>query len=298
MAAVTLRISLILLIFCTQTIWAMHVVIPEYTSRNEFVDTLVMKEQQQQYHKSSSMVDENEENPLLRQQSSVKYQTNFNGTATTTAINTHTQANTHNTHSQIQNALNAKTKTSQRRRHHTSYDKNDDVVTTSGGVGPTSMHNNEENENTFENSLYQEQHSRQRRELSDWLIAPNTRWCGRGNLANGTYNTLGGATNADKCCRKHDHCKVFIGAMSQRYGLFNYRPYTLSHCSCDRRFRTCLKMANDEDAKTIGQLFFNMVQTQCFVLAKEQVCLERAKNGTCVREEIKQKAHLRNNKKF
>ncbi|TMW53002.1 hypothetical protein DOY81_001865, partial [Sarcophaga bullata] len=112
-------------------------------------------------------------------------------------------------------------------------------------------------------------HSRQKRQLSDFLIAPNTRWCGRGNTANGTYNHLGGASMADKCCRTHDHCKLYIPAMSNRFDLFNYRPYTLSHCNCDRRFRTCLKMANDEDANTIGKLFFNLVQTQCFVLTKE-----------------------------
>lgn len=141
-------------------------------------------------------------------------------------------------------------------------------------------------------------HSRQKRQLSDFLIAPNTRWCGRGNTANGTYNHLGGASMADKCCRTHDHCKLYIPGMSNRFDLFNYRPYTLSHCNCDRRFRTCLKMANDEDAKTIGKLFFNLVQTQCFVLAKEVVCQERAKDGTCLKEHIKQKAYLRNNKKF
>lgn len=162
------------------------------------------------------------------------------------------------------------------------------------------LNNNDElaemvEENEFYSSL---PHSRQRRQLSDFLIAPNTRWCGRGNTANGTYNHLGGASTADKCCRTHDHCKLYIPAMSNRFDLFNYRPYTLSHCNCDRRFRTCLKMANDEDANTIGKLFFNLVQTQCFVLAKEIVCQQRANDGTCFKEHIKQKAFLKNNKKY
>ncbi|KAM8720532.1 hypothetical protein ACLKA7_006558 [Drosophila subpalustris] len=122
--------------------------------------------------------------------------------------------------------------------------------------------------------------ARRRRQASDWFIAPNTRWCGKGNLANGTYNQLGGASMADKCCRKHDHCKKYIPALSNRYDLFNYRPYTLSHCSCDRRFRTCLKMASDEDANTIGKLFFNMVQTQCFILKTENICLQHGPNDT------------------
>ncbi|KAH8306519.1 hypothetical protein KR018_005888 [Drosophila ironensis] len=143
---------------------------------------------------------------------------------------------------------------------------------------------------------------RRRRQLSDWLIAPNTRWCGRGNLANGTYNDLGGASKADKCCRKHDHCKMFINGMSNRYDLFNYRPYTLSHCSCDLRFRTCLKMAGDEDANAIGKLFFNVVQTHCFGLRSETVCTERGGAGKesdpCLKEEVRHKAYLRSNKRF
>ncbi|KAH8419671.1 hypothetical protein KR009_000754 [Drosophila setifemur] len=143
---------------------------------------------------------------------------------------------------------------------------------------------------------------RRRRHLSDWLIAPNTRWCGRGNLANGTYNDLGGASKADKCCRKHDHCKMYIEGMSNRYDLFNYRPYTLSHCSCDLRFRTCLKMAGDEDANAIGKLFFNVVQTQCFGLRTETVCTQRGDTSkdpdSCIKEEVRHKAYLRNNKRF
>lgn len=145
-------------------------------------------------------------------------------------------------------------------------------------------------------------HRRERRQLSDWLIAPNTRWCGRGNLANGTYNDLGGASKADKCCRKHDHCKMWIDGMSNRYDLFNYRPYTLSHCSCDLRFRTCLKMAGDEDANAIGKLFFNVVQTQCFGLKAETVCVQRGGSGKesdpCLKEEVRHKAFLRDNKRF
>ncbi|KAH8373569.1 hypothetical protein KR200_001395 [Drosophila serrata] len=143
---------------------------------------------------------------------------------------------------------------------------------------------------------------RRKRHLSDWLIAPNTRWCGRGNLANGTYNDLGGASKADKCCRKHDHCKMWIDGMSNRYDLFNYRPYTLSHCSCDLRFRTCLKMAGDEDANAIGKLFFNIVQTHCFSLKAETVCVKRGGTGKesdpCEREEVRHKAYLRSNKRF
>lgn len=140
---------------------------------------------------------------------------------------------------------------------------------------------------------------RHRREVTDWFIAPNTRWCGRGNLANGTYNRLGGASLADKCCRKHDHCKISIPGMAKGYDIFNFRPYTLSHCSCDRRFRTCLKMANDEDAATIGKLYFNLV-TQCFVVRTERVCQQHGngKDAQCLKHLEHKKAYLKDNLKF
>lgn len=139
---------------------------------------------------------------------------------------------------------------------------------------------------------------RQRRAANDWLIAPNTRWCGRGNTANNTYNHLGGASAADRCCRKHDHCHAFIPAMSNRYSHFNYRPYTLTHCSCDRRFRTCLKMAGDLHANTIGQMFFNIMRSQCFILRRERLCRLRAADGSCSLYHIKQRAYVKDNKRY
>lgn len=65
-------------------------------------------------------------------------------------------------------------------------------------------------------------------------MAPNTKWCGRGQSAS-KYNELGGASKADKCCRRHDHCKLNIQAMNTKWNLFNFRPFTISHCSCDTR---------------------------------------------------------------
>lgn len=79
--------------------------------------------------------------------------------------------------------------------------------------------------------------NRKKRALSDWLIAPNTKWCGRGHNAN-KYSHLGGASRADKCCRKHDHCALHIPGLTTKWQLFNYRPFTLSHCKCDMRLVT------------------------------------------------------------
>ncbi|XP_017492676.1 PREDICTED: uncharacterized protein LOC108380788 [Rhagoletis zephyria] len=140
--------------------------------------------------------------------------------------------------------------------------------------------------------------SRKRRGFDDWFIAPHTRWCGRGNSANNTYNQLGGASDADRCCRRHDHCPLFISAFSSRYEYFNFRPYTLSHCSCDRSFRTCLKMNNDDASTTIGQLFFNMVPSQCFIVRKERQCQQRDEEGNCVKETTRKRAFVRDNLKY
>lgn len=81
---------------------------------------------------------------------------------------------------------------------------------------------------------------RSKRAISDWLIAPNTKWCGRGQTAD-KYSQLGGASKADKCCRRHDHCKFNIYAMTTKWQLFNMRPFTISHCNCDMRFVSCVE---------------------------------------------------------
>ncbi|KAL1442116.1 hypothetical protein MTO96_000012 [Rhipicephalus appendiculatus] len=57
-----------------------------------------------------------------------------------------------------------------------------------------------------------------------------------------------------------------------RFHLFNYRLHTLSHCECDERFRSCLKMANNGASHMVGKLYFNVVQTKCFVFKYREVC--------------------------
>lgn len=181
-------------------------------------------------------------------------------------------------------------KLKQQHEEEKSYDKINDVPT---------IYNDHIRENHLEHDEAKEIKKREKRQLGDLLIMPNTRWCGKGNIANDTYNHLGGASLADKCCRRHDSCSYFIPALSNRYDLFNYRPYTLSHCNCDRRFYTCLKLATDDaDARTIGKLFFNVVQTNCFVLRSEKLCRKRDSNGDCVDEYSKQKAYIQKNRRF
>ncbi|XP_063216562.1 uncharacterized protein LOC134527637 isoform X2 [Bacillus rossius redtenbacheri] len=136
---------------------------------------------------------------------------------------------------------------------------------------------------------------RRKRELMDIFRVPGTRWCGKGQTAV-KYTQLGGFDGADKCCRVHDTaCPFFISAFEEKYGLFNWRISTIMHCSCDERFRTCLKMCNTGAANLVGKLFFNIVQTKCFVLKPKKMCVKKSWWGKCEKYAYKKRAHLRDN---
>lgn len=76
--------------------------------------------------------------------------------------------------------------------------------------------------------------NRSRRSFRENFILPGTKWCGAGQLAE-DYGELGLDRTEDKCCRAHDNCRMNIGQFRRRFGYFNFRPYTISHCRCDRR---------------------------------------------------------------
>ncbi|XP_044730141.1 uncharacterized protein LOC123293396 isoform X1 [Chrysoperla carnea] len=140
---------------------------------------------------------------------------------------------------------------------------------------------------------------RSRRNVIDMLrsvfIAPGTRWCGYENDAR-KYTHLGINDSTDKCCRRHDHCKINISAMSKRWNLWNSRPYTISHCSCDLSFRACLKLTDSGASNMVGKLFFNVVQTKCFVIKSKRVCKKRSFWGNqCLKHGYKKQAILRDN---
>jgi secretory phospholipase A2 len=69
---------------------------------------------------------------------------------------------------------------------------------------------------------------------ADFGILPGTNWCGRGSKTS-RYEELGTNRDTDKCCRTHDHCPFYIGAMQTKYGYLNFRLHTLSHCDCDHQ---------------------------------------------------------------
>ncbi|XP_064620903.1 uncharacterized protein LOC135483791 [Lineus longissimus] len=96
-------------------------------------------------------------------------------------------------------------------------------------------------------------------------IYPGTKWCGNGKIAK-SYDDLGTGSKrkADMCCREHDHCPDHIPARSTKYGVRNNQIYTMSACSCDVKFRNCLKGNDDTTSSIIGTAFFTVLRTSCF----------------------------------
>jgi secretory phospholipase A2 len=126
------------------------------------------------------------------------------------------------------------------------------------------------------------------------LIVPGTLWCGNDHDAN-RYTQLGAMSNTDKCCRRHDHCKRNIPGFTTKFHYHNYSPFTLSHCYCDSSFRACLKMVDTSDANLVGKLFFNVVQTKCFVIKPKKVCVRSSWWGQCQKYKHVKQAILRDN---
>merc|ERR1712117_32912 len=124
----------------------------------------------------------------------------------------------------------------------------------------------------------------------DAIRMPGTNWCGKGWRADNA-RSMGGYAGADRCCRQHDlGCSISIEPGVTQYGLTNPRIHTVMRCSCDERFRSCLKMARTQAADIVGNLFFNIADIPCFVFSKEVVCTNRNWWGRCISEEEKMTA--------
>ncbi|XP_039188598.1 group 3 secretory phospholipase A2 [Crotalus tigris] len=112
------------------------------------------------------------------------------------------------------------------------------------------------------------------------LTLPGTLWCGAGHSAK-TPSELGVFQGPDVCCREHDTCDAHISPLGFKYGIRNYHLHTISHCSCDNRFRDCLKNLNDTISNFIGTSFFNLLEIPCFYLKESEDCLEWHWWGGC-----------------
>ncbi|CAG9813411.1 unnamed protein product [Phaedon cochleariae] len=60
-------------------------------------------------------------------------------------------------------------------------------------------------------------------------------------------------------------------------------------------FRACLKRVRTSDANLVGKLFFNVVQTKCFVLKPKRKCMRTSWWGKCEKYKTFKQAILRDN---
>ena len=65
-----------------------------------------------------------------------------------------------------------------------------------------------------------------------------------------------------------------------KYGLFNLDLYTKSHCFCDEKFYNCLKNADNEKAKAVGDFFFNVIGVKCIEERVRRHCVQRSFNSS------------------
>ncbi|XP_070781120.1 group 3 secretory phospholipase A2-like [Enoplosus armatus] len=112
------------------------------------------------------------------------------------------------------------------------------------------------------------------------FIVPGTLWCGSGNKAP-SYADLGVFAQTDSCCREHDQCKDTILSFHSEFGVFNSNIFTMSHCDCDNKFRSCLTEAGDSISDVVGYTFFNLLKMHCFEFSHRLQCTQRNWFGMC-----------------
>ncbi|GIX80781.1 group 3 secretory phospholipase A2 [Caerostris darwini] len=147
-----------------------------------------------------------------------------------------------------------------------------------------------------EMALHNHHHGLQRLKR-DLFLYPGTNWCGSGSNAR-KFNELGYNAAADRCCRDHDHCPYTIEGFTRKFNFFNFRFHTISHCDCDERFRACLKLSSTAAGNMVGKLFFNVVQTKCFLFKHVKKCGKRSWWGKCLKYEKEKSAFLRDALKY
>lgn len=126
--------------------------------------------------------------------------------------------------------------------------------------------------------------------VKDLVRMPGTKWCGIGWRTD-TVQQFGGYAGTDRCCRHHDlACPIQIEPGETKHGLWNHRYHTVMHCSCDDRFRSCLKMVDSQASSVVGNFFFNVGNTKCFVFKMEEVCEKRNWWGVCLKRGQRAKA--------
>ncbi|XP_063745126.1 group 3 secretory phospholipase A2 isoform X2 [Eleginops maclovinus] len=88
-------------------------------------------------------------------------------------------------------------------------------------------------------------------------------------------------SDTDSCCREHDQCKDTILSFHSQFGVFNSNIFTMSHCDCDNKFRSCLMNGNDSISDVVGYTFFNLLKMHCFEFSHQLQCTQRNWFGMC-----------------
>ncbi|XP_034943085.1 phospholipase A2-like [Chelonus insularis] len=117
-------------------------------------------------------------------------------------------------------------------------------------------------EGWFTEEMYNDPYFVKLREQKYGFIVPGTKWCGRGDKAK-TKEDLGRFNRTDICCRAHDLCPVVIEAGKSLHGLNNTDGSSRLSCECDEAFYNCLKQNQDLLSKTIGTIYFDILNKKC-----------------------------------
>ena len=97
----------------------------------------------------------------------------------------------------------------------------------------------------------------------------------------------------DLCCKEHDHCPLFIPRWVSKYNLLNWRPFTISSCDCDRKFKACLKNDVTVAASDIDRIYFDILEVPCFKIEFKAVqkCLDKPWFIICKNVTMAMEAH-------
>ncbi|XP_041456350.1 uncharacterized protein LOC121408783 [Lytechinus variegatus] len=164
----------------------------------------------------------------------------------------------------------------------------------------SSMHS-DHNSTTLDlgNPSFSDIHLSGRRRSRRSITYPGTLWCGAGHRAKSEY-ALGDNTFTDRCCRSHDFCpkEMQILAFKTKHYLTNKNMFTLSHCACDKRFHKCLRQVRNAVSYDVGNWYFNILRSKCFVVRQKKQCVEKEWWGKCKRYEKRPTALLRQAQSF
>jgi len=127
----------------------------------------------------------------------------------------------------------------------------------------------------------------------DPFIWKGTKYCGNGNSQSPSNSTNTKHSAVDACCKEHDHCPHFIPKWTQKYNLFNWRPYTISACACDRKLKACLHSVNTQASRDVKRVYFEVLGVPCFEfeLKTVRVCKKRTWFMACKKFQMTTEYH-------